>query len=96
MPIDSAEVVRIAALAQLELDPATVERFRGQLQAILDYVAILDTLGVEELPRIAGPGEEHQPCRGDEPVPPLPSERALANAPDSAAGHFRVPRVLGA
>ena len=35
--------------------------------------------------------------REDEPRPSLPTEEAIANAPDAAldAGLFRVPRVIG-
>jgi len=89
------EVIRIARLAHLDLDPETVPELARQLRAILDYVALLDEVAVEAVPPTAGASGERQPLRADDPVPSLPQERSLANAPDAAEGHFRVPRVLG-
>ncbi len=87
------EVARIARLAHLELDPEAAPRFASQLSAILDYVALLDELVAD--PPMGGPCEPRLPLRADEPIPSLSRERSLANAPDAAGGHFRVPRVLG-
>ena len=94
MPIDVAEVRRIAALAKLDLDPATEERFRQQLQAIVDYVAQLDQIDLDDVPPFAPGSRPGGPRRDDCVVPSLSSRDALANAPDAAEGHFRVPRVL--
>jgi len=38
--------------------------------------------------------EDTATLRPDEPVPPLGNQAALANAPDSGAGYFKVPRVI--
>lgn len=94
MPIDTKEVLHIASLAQLDLDAASVERFRRELQAILGYVAVLDALDVSRVPPTAHPLELEQPFRDDEVARSLPSEEALRNAPDASAGQFRVPQVL--
>jgi aspartyl-tRNA(Asn)/glutamyl-tRNA(Gln) amidotransferase subunit C len=95
MPIDADEVLRIARLAHLDLDAETALRLAGQLQAILDYVAVLETLDVREVPPTTSASEKRPPLRADEPAPSLTAQAALANAPDAAAGLFRVPRVLG-
>jgi aspartyl-tRNA(Asn)/glutamyl-tRNA(Gln) amidotransferase subunit C len=95
MRIDSEEVRRIAQLARLALDDDTVERFRGQLQSILDHVAMLDTLGVEGVAPTAHPLDARQPLRADSVAPSLPVEEALRGAPEALAGLFRVPKVLG-
>ena len=94
MAIDNAEVRRIAGLAKLELDEATCDTFRLQLQSILDYVSVLGEIDVHAIEATCAglPGEQR--LREDEPRPQLTDEEALANAPDAAAGHFRVPRVL--
>lgn len=94
MPIHSDEVRRIAALAELDLDDPTVERFRDQLQAILDHVAMLDALGVERIPPTSHAGAEPIPLRSDEAGGSLEIDEALRNAPDASRGHFRVPRVI--
>ncbi len=94
MPIDAEEVRRIAELARLELDDATVETFRHQLQACLDYVAALDDLDLEAVPPTPRPATSGQEPREDRRRDGLSVEEALHNAPDASGGHFRVPRVI--
>lgn len=94
MAIDARQVRHIAELCRLDLDEAAVETFRHQLQAILDYVAMLDTLAVEQVPPTANPLATGSPMRDDDVRPGLTVEQALANAPDAAASQFRVPRVI--
>jgi len=90
-----ADVERIAALARLELTAGEVERFAGQLTAILAYadqVQQADTTGAA-VPAVPTSGE----WRPDTPLPSLDRDLVLSQAPaaDRAAGHFKVPRVLG-
>ena len=97
MSIDAGEVKRIAALARLTLDDATVARFQEQLGAILEYVATLDDLGALRCEPTKSTG--HARCdpaglRPDEVRPSLPIDEVLRDAPDASAGFFRVPRVL--
>ena len=95
--LTTADVERIAALAQLELTDDEKQLFTRQLGDILEYakqVQAIDTSGVEATAYVnAGQRTE----RDDEPRPSLPVEEAVANAPDAApeAGLFRVPRVIG-
>ena len=90
------EVLRIAALARLELTEEEVALFAQQLASILEYVAQireLDTSGVPPTSHVL-----NQPTdRADEPWTTLSCEEALANAPEAAtqAGLFKVPRVFG-
>jgi aspartyl-tRNA(Asn)/glutamyl-tRNA(Gln) amidotransferase subunit C len=85
MKIDAQEVTRIAALAHLALSEAEVERFTGQLDAILAYVAKLDELDTSDV---------SQPLREDAPHTSLDREAALANAPEHDEFAFIVPRVV--
>jgi aspartyl-tRNA(Asn)/glutamyl-tRNA(Gln) amidotransferase subunit C len=92
-----ADVERIAALAQLELTEEEKQLFTRQLADILHYaeqVQAIDTSGVPPTDHI---NSAQRTERDDEPRPSLPTEEAIANAPDGApaAGLFRVPRVLG-
>jgi aspartyl-tRNA(Asn)/glutamyl-tRNA(Gln) amidotransferase subunit C len=96
VPIDAAEVRRIAELAQLELDIASVERFRHELGSILDYIALLDELEVDDVAPFTLARGAEQKLRADGPRSCLSVGDALANAPDAAERHFRVPRVLEA
>jgi aspartyl-tRNA(Asn)/glutamyl-tRNA(Gln) amidotransferase subunit C len=89
-------VLRIAALARLELTPEETELFTRQLAHILEYVEQireLDTAGVLPTAHVI-----NQPIdRPDIPHESLSRDEALANAPDAASqsGLFKVPRVFG-
>ena len=91
MAISREEVRHVARLARLELSEDELERFGGQLDAILEAVgkvAELDLTGVEPT---AHPLDLANVWGDDEPHPSLPVEEALANAPDSEDTFFRVP-----
>jgi aspartyl-tRNA(Asn)/glutamyl-tRNA(Gln) amidotransferase subunit C len=89
------EVERIAALARLALTAGEKALYAAQLARILDYagqVAELETRDVAPTSALGG----HSPLeRPDVAQQGLPREAALSNAPDAAAGFFRVPKVLG-
>ena len=92
----AADVKAVAALAQLDLNPSEIALFARQLADILQYaeqVQAIDTSGVPPTDHVGSERTE----REDEPRPCLPTDEALANAPDAApdAGLFRVPRVIG-
>ena len=91
MAISREEVLHVAALARLELTEGEVERFREQLNAILEAVGKVAELDLESVEPTAHPLELVNVWADDEPQPSLPVEEALANAPDREAGFFRVP-----
>ncbi len=95
MAIDHAEVRRIAQLAHLELDDAFATALVRDLQSILDHVAMLDELDLDEIPPTTVALAEARPLREDTPRASLSSTAALSSAPDKCAGYFRVPRMLG-
>ena len=91
MAISRDEVVHVARLARLALTEEELDRFAGQLDAILEAVgkvAELDLSGVEPT---LHPLALSNVWAEDEPPPSLSVEEALANAPDPEDGAFRVP-----
>ena len=92
-----AEVERIAALAHLELTESEIAAFTRQLGDILTYaqqVRALDTTGVPPTSHVlAGAPLD----RDDTPHRSLERDLVVESAPDgdTAAGLFRVPRVIG-
>jgi aspartyl-tRNA(Asn)/glutamyl-tRNA(Gln) amidotransferase subunit C len=88
------EVEHIAELARLGLSNAEKEIFRDQLSAILDYAEILNRLDTTGVPPTTSALPLSNLMRTDEVSPSLPSEDALANAPDADADQFRVRAVL--
>ena len=89
--ITREEVLHVARLARLELSDDEVERFQGQLSAILDAVSKVSELDLADVPPTAHPLEIQNAWAEDEPAPCLPVEAALANAPDRQGDLFRVP-----
>jgi aspartyl-tRNA(Asn)/glutamyl-tRNA(Gln) amidotransferase subunit C len=93
--ITPEDVAHVARLARLELTEEELERFTGQLDAVLDHaadVAALDTAGV---PPTAHPLPLRNVLRDDAPRPGLDREEVLAQAPAVEDGRFLVPRILG-
>ena len=95
MRITSDEVRRIASLANLQVSADEVTRLAAELDRILDYVAQLAPLDAEGGEPAAGQPADRRFLREDRPAGSLTPEEALANAPESDRGHFRVPRVIG-
>ncbi len=99
MKISRDDVLRVAELAHLELTPAEIELYRGQLDEILVYIGKLEKLdvsGVEPMAQVlfdAAPGE-HPELRDDTLRPCDVADAILAQAPDAAKPFFRVPKVI--
>ncbi len=94
MKITKQEVEHVAKLARLELSEQQQEMFTNQLSNILTYVEQLnelDTKGVEPTSHVL---DISNVMREDVPRESLPQGKALANAPDKAAGHYRVPKII--
>jgi aspartyl-tRNA(Asn)/glutamyl-tRNA(Gln) amidotransferase subunit C len=91
MAISRDEVLHVARLARLELMDDEVERFRQQLNAILEAVGKVAELDLAEVEPTAHPLELLNVWAEDEPRPSLSVEQALANAPDREGDFFRVP-----
>lgn len=94
-PISPADVAHVARLARLDLSEGELERYATQLAGVLDWaadVAALDTAGV---PPTAHPMPVRNVLRQDVPVPGLPRDEVLSQAPETEDGQFRVPRILG-
>jgi len=98
MPISESDVEKVAQLAHMQITPQELKIFAPQMADIVAYVEqlnALDTSNVE--PALGGltpEGERTDSSRDDEVAPSLGQKTALAEAPDPAAGYFRVPKVL--
>jgi aspartyl-tRNA(Asn)/glutamyl-tRNA(Gln) amidotransferase subunit C len=89
--IGREEVLHVARLARLALTDEEVERFRGQLSAILEAVGKVSELDLADVEPTAHPLDLVNVFGEDVPRPSLPLEDALANAPDPEDGYFGVP-----
>ncbi len=94
MAIDREEVKHIAHLAMLGVSDAEIDHLAEELTALLDYFAILSEKDVNEFDPYVGSSDKCAPERKDTPGHSLSNEEALREAPDSADGHFRLPRIV--
>jgi aspartyl-tRNA(Asn)/glutamyl-tRNA(Gln) amidotransferase subunit C len=91
MAISRDEVVHVARLARLELSEEELDRFAGQLDAILEAVGKVSELDLSDVEPTMHPLALSNVWAEDERRPSLPVEEALANAPDREDDAFRVP-----
>ena len=91
MPISRMEVEHVARLARLALTEQELERFGGQLDAILAAVGKVSELDLADVEPTAHPLDVVNVWAEDEPRPSLPVAEALANAPERDGNFFRVP-----
>ena len=89
------DVAYIARLAKLELTPEETERFTADLNQVLEHVTQLSAWDVEGIEPMYHPLPTDDATRADIPGESLSNEAALANAPASEDGQFRVPKVVG-
>src|SRR5437879_1296533 len=90
------EVEHVARLARIALTPEESERMVRELGAVLEYVGVLDGLGLDADPPLAHVSERFAPPREDVALPErcLPRDRVLAAAPLADGAFFLVPTVV--
>ena len=93
-PISRADVAHVAKLARLDLTDDELEMFTGQLAAVLDHAADMEALDTAGVPPTAHPLPIENVFRPDEPIPSLPPDAALQNAPNRVGDYFGVPAVF--
>ena len=89
--IDREQVLHVARLARLRLEPDEVERMSSELSTILDHIEKIEELDLDGVEPTSHVVQLENVLREDAPRPSLPRERALENAPDAADEGFRVP-----
>jgi aspartyl-tRNA(Asn)/glutamyl-tRNA(Gln) amidotransferase subunit C len=97
LKITEKEVRYVADLGNLRLTPEETVRFAHDLDEILTHIDRLnevDTTGVEPMAQVLYEIGESETLREDREHATLTNEEALANAPLSGAGCYKVPLVI--
>ena len=94
MKLNRKEVEHVALLSRLELSEQELDKFTGQLDAILEYIDVLNQVDTSAVEPMAHVLEIRNVMRSDEVQPSLPREAALQNAPDAEDGFFKVPKIV--
>ncbi len=94
MKIKKDEVTHVAHLARLEFTAAETEKFTSQLNDILLYMDMLNSIDTEGVAPMTHAIAQQNAFREDRVMESLPREESLANAPDVRGDFFRVPKVI--
>jgi aspartyl-tRNA(Asn)/glutamyl-tRNA(Gln) amidotransferase subunit C len=89
------EVAHLARLSRLALDDDELDHLAGQLDVILSAVArIQEVSDAADVRPTTHAVPLENVTRPDAVRPSLPRDAALAGAPETEEGRFRVPRIL--
>lgn len=93
MTLSKDEVRHVAMLARLGLEAGDEDYYAEQLSGILGHIERLQQLDTENIAPTAQVVEIAARLREDDPRPSLAQAEALANAPATHDGYFRVPSI---
>lgn len=94
MEITREQVEHVAKLARLAVSEEEKVLFGRQLSSILTYVETLNRVDTSQVEPTSHVLPMQNVLREDEVKASLPRDAALANAPDSDNGCFRVPKII--
>ena len=97
MKLTDDQVRYVASLANLNLTEEEIARMAHDLSGILahmDSLAAIDTEGIAPMTQVLYDAAETATLRPDVERASLGNELAVANAPVTSDGYFKVPRVI--
>ncbi len=94
-PITRDQVKAVARLARLTLSDDELDRYTGQLAAVLDHARDVEALILDDVAPMSHPYPLVNVLRADEVGATLDRSEVLAQAPAVESDRFRVPAILG-
>ncbi len=94
-PISRDEVAHVAKLALLDVSDADIDRFTGQLAAVLEHARDVEALDVSSVEPTHHPFGLTNVMRPDVVADSLDRSEVLAQAPAVEDDRFKVPPALG-
>lgn len=85
------DIAHLAMLAKLSFTPEEMQKYEGEMQAIVEMVSTLPNM--EQAVSALNP-DNPMALRPDAVLPSLGREQVLANAPVAQAGCIAVPRTV--
>ncbi len=92
--ITKDQVRHVALLSRIEMTDGEVEVFQSQLENILEYMDKLEELDTSDIEPMSSVMGISNVFREDDVKPSVPTEVALANAPEKTSDSFKVPTVV--
>ncbi|MBV6478212.1 MAG: Glutamyl-tRNA(Gln) amidotransferase subunit C [Ignavibacteria bacterium] len=94
MAVSIKDVEKIALLAKLKFNEREMEKLRGDLNKILEYIDKLNELDLEKVNPLENINETENVSREDKVKQSMDTELALSNAPSKTGKFFKVPKVI--
>jgi aspartyl-tRNA(Asn)/glutamyl-tRNA(Gln) amidotransferase subunit C len=94
MSVDAATVKRIGRLARIRVEENEVEKYQGEINAILGFVEQLDEVNVEGVEPMTSVTPMLLRRRNDVVTDGGYPEKVVANAPLTEDNFFMVPKVI--
>ncbi len=94
MSVDKATVRRIAHLARIGVEEAELDALEAELNNILAWVEQLSELDTDQVAPLASVNDEDLAWRPDQVGDGGYADDITANAPETHAGFFAVPKVI--
>ncbi len=94
MSVDAATVKRIGRLARIRVEDGEVEKYQGEINAILGFVEQLDEVDVEGVEPMTSVTPMQLRRRDDVVTDGGYPEKVVANAPLTEDNFFMVPKVV--
>lgn len=84
----------VSSLARLDLSAEEKTRIKGEIEKIIDYMDVLNTLDTTKVEPMSHVLPVTNVFREDTVAVSVPREEILANAPEVDDGAFRVPKTV--
>ena len=94
MALTRSQVENIANLARLEISEEEIPAYVDNLSRIIDFVDQLENARTDHVEPMAHPLNMSQPLRADEVTERNLRDRVQANASQTEAGLYLVPKVI--
>ena len=94
MSVDAATVKRIGRLARIRVEENEVEKYQGEINAILGFVEQLDEVNVEGVEPMTSVMPMQLRRRDDVVTDGGYPDKVVANAPLTEDDFFMVPKVI--
>ena len=90
----ASDIERLAAMSRLRLSPEEVALMTDKLNAIFQYVSVLQTAQVEGVQPMSHVHEVSNVTREDTTVPSMAVEELLKLAPEASGRFIKTPLVI--
>lgn len=94
MSLSDKEILHVARLAAIALRPEEIEKTRGEINEILNYIEQLQGVSTRGVLPTSHVHDLQNVFREDVVQDSLSSEEVAKNAPDYTVAGFRVPKIL--